>query len=149
MTHTKLYALAITASLLTGTSLYAADLQSTPAPAPQIRMVSGGIGDGEIDAMKEQQNSYSVKLIFAESTGEYLSNVNLQISDKHNTIVNTASVGPIVLLDLKPGNYTLSSSVPGDTKSQCISVRSTGLSTYIVHLHSAESQSSAIPAAHG
>jgi len=124
------------ATLLGSTALYAA-----PASQPQIAMLSGGIGEEEVDRMNAAQEHYSLKLIYAEANGDYLTDVAVRIQDhKKNVVLETvASQGPIVLINLKPGTYTLVSTVSGKSSTQRIAVRGNGLSTYIIHLHSTES----------
>lgn len=108
--------------------------------APQVEMVSGGIGDGGMEAIEEKQKDYSLKLVFADADGEYLADVKVLIKDrKGNEVVNTDSVGPVLLLKLKPGVYTVSSTTNKETKSQKVTVRNKGTSSYYVHINAAES----------
>ena len=106
---------------------------------PRMEMVSGGIGESGMDAIISAQKDYSLKLIFSESTGEYLADVSVNIADrKGHTVVNTNSVGPILLVKLQPGAYTVSSSTDKETKTRKIVVKNTGLSTYYIHLNASE-----------
>lgn len=121
--------------LLSATPLYAAE---TPAGKPQVQMISGGVGESEMDSMSAAQKDYPLKLIFTQPNGEYLANVSVTIRDKDkNIVVDTSSQGPVVLIGLKPGTYTLVSTAAGDSKTQRIVVRTRGLSTYHIHLRSA------------
>ena len=120
------------AALLCSTALHAQETQS-----PQLQILSGGIGDGEMDSMKEAQKDYSLKLIYSQPNGEYLANVGVKIRDqKKSTLVDTASQGPVVLINLKPGTYTLVSATEEESKTQKIVVGSSGLKTYSIHLRS-------------
>src|SRR6185369_2788613 len=106
---------------------------------PRMEMVSGGIGESGMDAIISAQKDYSLKLIFSESTGEYLADVSVNIADrKVHTVVSTNSVGPILLVKLQPGAYTVSSSTDKETKTRKIVVKNTGLSTYYIHLNASE-----------
>lgn len=107
---------------------------------PQTEMVSGGIGDSGMDTIATTQKNYNLKLIFSEPDGEYLADISAVIHDKKgNTVLDTHSVGPIVLVKLKPGTYTLSSTSGKETRTSKVVVHNTGISTYYIHLNDSES----------
>ncbi len=109
-------------------------------PLPQATMVSGGVGDSEVDKIAAMQKDYSLKLIFAKAGGEYLADVDVIIHDrKGNTIINANSVGPILLVKLKSGTYTVDASSDKETKTRKVVVNKTGLRTYYIHLNDSES----------
>jgi len=135
MNTSKTFTVSFIAALLASTTLYAAEAQTA---LPPIQMVSGGVGDAGMDDIAATQNHYTVKLIFAEPTGEYLADIEVQVRDKKGSmVVNTTSGGPILLMNLKPGLYTVSSTIAGETKAQRIVVHGKGLNSYYIHLHSA------------
>jgi len=137
MSASKTSAILFIFSLLSSAPLYATEIQAEHTP---VQMISGGIGDAEMKNITAVQKQYSLKLIFTEADGEYLADIGVLIRDtKGNTVVDTTSGGPILLMKLTPGSYTLSSSVTGETKTQHIKVHGTGLNTYYIHLHSTES----------
>ncbi len=134
----KKFTAAFTLALLSSAPLYAAE--APMAEQSRVEMVSGGIGDSGLDDITAVQNSYNLKLIFAEDNGAYLADIGVLIRDqKGNTVVNTTSGGPILLINLRPGTYLVSSTIAGETKTQRVTVRGSGLSTHYVHLHSTES----------
>src|ERR1043166_8346851 len=70
------------------------------------RYMSGGVGSDERDQMMEQANQYELMLSFAAPSGDYLSDVNVVITDrKGNEIVNTTSSGPLFYAELPLGRY--------------------------------------------
>ncbi len=117
--------------------LYAAETQPEQRQTP---MVSGGIGDAELEDISAIQKQYRLKLVFAETMGAYVADVGVQVHDRRgNMLVNTVSQGPILLINLTPGTYILSSTVPGETKTQRIVVRGDSLETHYIHFHPTES----------
>jgi len=127
--------------LLGSTTLSTAQTQEAEQQVqPQAEMVSGGIGDTGMDTIATTQKNYNLKLIFAEPNGEYLADISAVMHDKKgNTVLDANSVGPIVLVKLKPGTYTLSSTAGKETKTSKVIVHNTGLSTYYIHLNDSES----------
>lgn len=107
------------------------------AETPPVPMLSGGIGEGEIVRMNTAEKDYNLKLVFADETGAYLAEVSVVIRDsKKEIVVNAQSLGPIVLITLKPGVYELTStSMRGITKTESITVGERDLITRYVHLH--------------
>lgn len=60
---------------------------------------------------------YSLKLIFSNQKGEYLSDVLVKILDQdENPILTTVSNGPWLFVNLPPGTYNLEASVGGDRR---------------------------------
>lgn len=82
-----------------------------------IPFVSGGVGQRERDILKEMGTEYSLKLIFSNKKGEYLSDVIVKILDqKDETILITVSNGPWLFVDLPTGIYHLEASSKADQK---------------------------------
>jgi hypothetical protein len=133
----RIFATALIATLLSSSAFYAAEAQVVEHP---VQMVSGGVGEAGMDDITAVQKHYSLKLIFAETNGDYLADVGVLIRNhKGDVVVNTDSQGPVVLINLEPGAYTVVSTVTGESKTQRVVVHGSGLNTYYIHLHSAES----------
>jgi hypothetical protein len=63
--------------------------------------VCGGVGIDQQEAMKAQAPGHSLMLTFAASTGAYLANVQVQITDSRgNVLLGATCPGPIMLVDL-------------------------------------------------
>ena len=129
-----MYSSRIVAAVLAA-SLTAGLLQA--AETPPIPMLSGGIGEAEIVRMTVAEKDYNFKLVFADETGAYLAEIALVIrDDKKNVVVNAQSLGPIVLITLKPGVYELTAtSMRGITKTENITIGERDLITRYVRLH--------------
>lgn len=92
----------------------ARDVTSGPTDLfnPQnIHFLSGGIGADEQLRLKNAEPEYSTKVTFAVEDGSFISDVQVDIKDAKGTdILSLLTDGPILLLDLKPGSYTLTAS---------------------------------------
>jgi len=82
-----------------------------------IAFLSGGVGQTEREILKEMGKEYSLKLMFSNKQGEYLSDVIVKIFDqKGKTILTTVSNGPWLFIDLPSGIYHLEASSKADRK---------------------------------
>jgi len=78
--------------------------------------LSGGVGKDEADALKQQSADYALTLEFASarsaegdaSPGAYLADVRVDIRDAQGRqMLNTTAEGPLLLVRLPPGDYTV------------------------------------------
>lgn len=98
-----------------------------------VRFMSGGIGQEERDQFKAAEADFPVKLSFANRNGAFLSNVDVTIADRTGqTVLGLKTQGPILLVDLEPGNYTVKARDNGEVISRNITVSSSPRS-YTVH----------------
>lgn len=82
-----------------------------------IAFLSGGVGQHEREVLKEMGKDYSLKLIFSNRKGEYLSNVMVTVFDqKDEKILLTVSLGPWLFIDLPTGVFHLEASYQGDRR---------------------------------
>ena len=108
---------------------YADELPTLPAAKAQngVNYLSGGVGEGQAVAMKLAAANYSTMLTFADPSGAYLADVKVIIQDsKGATVLDTVSEGPMLLVDLPPGQYRVAAEYKGNTQSQPLSVKGKG-----------------------
>lgn len=81
-----------------------------------VDYLSGGIGKEEADALKQQSVDYALTLEFASSRsaegdvspGAYLADVKVDIRDAQGRqMLDTTAQGPLLLVRLPPGDYTV------------------------------------------
>lgn len=83
-----------------------------------ISYLTGGVGLEERQALESMAQGYNLKLVFAISSGEYLSGLSVILQDEEErTILHTVSNGPWFFVKLPPGIYSVIVSV-GDRKQQ-------------------------------
>ena len=90
-----------------------------------VTYLSGGIGEDESAAMKAEAKHYPLSLVFsAGKYGEYLARVPVTIKDYAGKMVlDTVSKGPILLVSLAPGRYTVTATRDGKTLRQAVDIK--------------------------
>ena len=84
-----------------------------------VPYLSGGVGEEEIDLLRQVDGAYNVKLIFAATAGNYLSNVHILIEDSQGTkVLEAVSEGPWFYTKLSPGTYNVRAQAEGQTRQQ-------------------------------
>jgi hypothetical protein len=115
-------------NFLTAVLLTALLAQAGALAAADVGTRSGGVGETSQQALRAQESDYSLKLVFAETTGASLADVAVQISDRSGSaIVNDVSGGPWFLADLPAGRYLVSATYAGMVKTAEVEVPAEGL----------------------
>jgi hypothetical protein len=126
--NSRLGLLVATALLFAATSSGAAIAQPAPASlrAAGIDYLNGGIGTDEADRMRQMGAEYPVQMTFAERNqgqDEFVADVHLRVTDSRGeTLVDLPEQGPIFLLQVPPGTYTIEAERQGDVKTRRIEV---------------------------
>lgn len=65
-------------------------------------------------AIDRARNNYNIKLVLAEASGSYVSDVTLHITTVlGDPVISIPSAGPLVLLQLPPGTYLINAAYEG------------------------------------
>lgn len=101
----------------------------TPMTEGNISYVGGGIGAGQVQAMKNLRKDYNLLLTFAlKGSGEYLADVNVDIRDvKGKKILETVSPGPLFYAKLPQGQYKVSAEYHGKSLTKSANVKKNSL----------------------
>ncbi|PSJ16409.1 hypothetical protein [Nitrosomonas supralitoralis] len=85
----------------------------------QTQFISGGIGKDESEAILQAGKSWSLMLELTQETGsknQYISDVHILIKDKMgNTVLDTTTEGPYLLVNLAAGSYSLNATYESTT----------------------------------
>lgn len=82
-----------------------------------IPFLSGGVGVREREILNEMGKSYSLKMVFSNKKGEYLSDIVVRVLDpEEKVILTTVSNGPWLFIDLPSGIYHLEASFMAQRK---------------------------------
>ncbi|HEY2254722.1 MAG TPA: carboxypeptidase regulatory-like domain-containing protein [Variovorax sp.] len=85
--------------------------------------VCGGVGVDESTAMRAAMKDHPLSLLFARAGGAYLANVDVAVKDASGaTALAMRTDGPICLVDLPAGRYTVEASTDGVTKSEAVTL---------------------------
>ena len=83
----------------------------------------GGIGSDESQAMRAVMKEFPLSLLFARVSGEYLADVGVTVRDAGGaTALSMRAGGPVCLVDLPAGRYTVEAESEGVTKTQVVTL---------------------------
>jgi hypothetical protein len=104
-------------------------VQAQPSGMPPMQTqgvasyACGGIGEPSSGAMLAARKNYPLSLLFATASGEYMASVTLSVKDaKGASVLKVPSAGPICLIKLPEGAYTIDAQAMGKTKSQAVTI---------------------------
>jgi hypothetical protein len=107
-------------------------MQNAALPQPKtegdITYLSGGIGKPESTAMKAEARHYPLSMIFSgNKDNEYLADVHVTIKDHTGKdVLSTVSEGPIMLVRLPAGSYTVIAEANGKSFKRSVHVQAKG-----------------------
>jgi hypothetical protein len=98
-----------------------------------VRYISGGIADSGMRAIDTEEHLYNLKMLFV-SQGDYLADVKVKITDhKGKTVLDTKTKGPVLLVKMHPGHYTVSTKAEGgSTLTRKVTVGDDYLASYVL-----------------
>ena len=92
--------------------------------------VSGGVSVNARDQLRAQTPPHNVKMVFALNTGNYVSDVDVQVKNSAGKVVlSDVSNGPWLYAQLPAGSYTATATYNGKAVTQRFSVGSRGVKT--------------------
>jgi len=92
-----------------------------------VSYLSGGFGEDERERLRNSAGGDNLELSFALQNKEYLGGANVLIKDaKGNNVLEAVSGGPLFLVDLPTGSYTVEATAMGKTLKQAVHVTSKG-----------------------
>ena len=90
-----------------------------------VRYACGGIGVDESTAMRAAMKSHPLSLLFARADGAYLADVSVTLTGvggASGAPVTLRANGPVCLVNLPAGNYTVEAVTDGMSKRQTVTV---------------------------
>ncbi|MES2186191.1 MAG: carboxypeptidase regulatory-like domain-containing protein [Pseudomonadota bacterium] len=92
--------------------------------------VCGGIGVDESTLFRSAMKSHPLSLLFARPGGDYLADVQVDIkAHSGDSVLSMTAGGPVCLIDLPAGRYTIAATSGGTTKNETVTVGSGGSKT--------------------
>jgi hypothetical protein len=96
----------------------------------QIEFLSGGIGKEQSDAILGEGRSWPLMLELAQGDAPdaaYISDVQVTIKDRSgNTVLDTVTEGPYLLVRLPPGKYAIEASYESITRHRDVTIAKEG-----------------------
>src|ERR1022692_1149894 len=101
------------------------------ARAPSgVMYVTGGVSSEAVDRLKSMEKDFNLKLVFANTSGAYLSDVKLTLVDASGHVVlDVTSEGPLLMAKLPAGGYQIEATFNGHPESRKITVATNKLVT--------------------
>lgn len=98
-----------------------------------ISYATGGVGQGERQALENMADDYNLKVVLAGQSGSFLSGLMVVIEDESgNMVFETVSHGPWLYVDLPAGTYKVTVSYKNRPKMREVHVDK-GLRTVLFH----------------
>jgi hypothetical protein len=95
-----------------------------------IVYVTGGVGSEATNLLKSMEKDFNLKLVLANTSGAYLSDVKVTIFDASGQVVlDATSEGPLLMAKLPAGGYRVDATFRGHPESREITVAAKTLST--------------------
>jgi hypothetical protein len=92
-----------------------------------VSYLSGGFGEDERERLRSITGGDNLELSFALQSKQYLGGANVLIKNaKGNNVLEAVSEGPLFLVDLPAGSYTVEATAMGKTLKQAVHVPSKG-----------------------
>lgn len=103
--------------------------QITVHESGNVKYASGGVGQDSMQEIRAMEQRFNLKLLFAQTSGSYLSDVKVVILRDNQTVLETTSKGPVLLAQLAPGNYTISATYHDKSQQRTVRVPAQGIAS--------------------
>jgi hypothetical protein len=106
-------------------STWAPDVPSATLEPGGPAFITGGVGKEDADRMRAIAPEYPLELVFvrrANEGEEFVADVRLTIADEGGRVLVDQASGPIVLVRVPAGVYTVSAEYAGQLKTQRVAV---------------------------
>lgn len=99
-----------------------------PRTQGDVTYVSGGVGSDSIQAMRQIEHGYNLRLMFAEQgSGKYLADVRVKLVDPEGrTLLDAVSSGPYFFAKVRPGRYQVVAENAGNAITRSVDVSPSG-----------------------
>ena len=95
-----------------------------------ISYASGGVGNESLDRLSAIARDFNLKLVFATTSGAYLSDVRVLIADtKGHALLETTADGPWLLAKLPTGEYQITATLAGQEQRRQLTIANAKLTT--------------------
>jgi hypothetical protein len=91
--------------------------------------LSGGVGKDEREQLDAAAKNYNLKLVFAQSSGAFVADVQVTITDSTgSTVLDATSNGPLFFAKLPAGDYRVEATYAGIAKNSSATAPGSGQS---------------------
>ncbi len=113
----------------------AALAQTAPAadpgapPSPRVHSVGGGVaylnggaGDEERADLAAQRAAFPLRIVFSAASGAYVVADHVDVSDAQGKLLGVDTAGPLLLVKVPPGEYSVDASYGGKSERRTVHV---------------------------
>jgi hypothetical protein len=103
------------------------------APPPRVysaggvEYLNGGAGEEARAAIDAERQAFPLRLVFSVASGAYVVADHVDVSDAKGKVLGVDNVGPMLLVKVPPGNYTIDASYGGKTELRKVRVGPDGV----------------------
>ena len=124
----RLVSTLVVAILAAGAAIAQAAGDDGAPPMPRVQSyagvdyVSGGAGEEARTAMAKLQPAFALRLVFSDRTGEYIVADHVGVKNGAGSVLDVDKAGPLLLVKLAPGRYTVDATYGGHIESRNVEV---------------------------
>ena len=119
-------ALLVTCAALAQTASPAVDNGAPPPPQVRssggVEYLNGGAGEEARAAIDAQRGEFPLRVVFSMASGEYVVADHVDVSGASGKVLGVDNVGPMLLVKLPPGDYTVDASYNGRSEQRKVRV---------------------------
>lgn len=102
--------------------------------AGSVQYLSGGVGEQERTAMQSLRGEFPLQIQFSGKAGEYGVADEVRVNNGQGQVVAVQNAGPLLMVKLPPGRYTVEADFAGRTQRRAVHV---GHGGQVLHWQSA------------
>jgi hypothetical protein len=97
-------------------------------PPPRVHSVggveylNGGAGEESRAAIDAERQAFPLRLVFSVASGAYVVADHVDVSDTKGKVLGVDNAGPMLLVKVPPGDYTVDASYGGRTEQRKVHV---------------------------
>jgi len=119
-------ALLFTCAALAQTAAPVADPGAPPAPRVRsengVEYLNGGAGEEARAAIDAQRRAFPLRLVFSVASGAYVVADHVDVTGAHGKVLGVDRAGPLLLVKVPPGDYTVDASYGGKSEHRKVRV---------------------------
>ena len=87
-----------------------------------VQYLTGGAGEQERSAMRSLQGEFPLQILFSGKGGEYGVADSVRVHGRAGQVLSVASAGPLLMVKVPPGRYTVEAEFNGKVQKRTVSV---------------------------
>jgi hypothetical protein len=89
-----------------------------------VQFLNGGTGDPERNAMRALHSEFPLQIVFSGKAGELGVADQVRVLNGRQQMVSVDKAGPVLMVKLPPGHYTVEADIAGKTQRRAVQMGS-------------------------